>query len=81
MAVSYLILPTEDDAKARSRQGWREMLGRTKRHEDRTDLLWGWERGIDGRTALVITENRDMLSAAEKAASIDTLDPVNWPMT
>jgi hypothetical protein len=77
MAVSYLIFPSEDDAKARSRQGWRELLGRSKRHEDMTDFLWGWHVGKDGRTALVVDERRDLLTAAEKAASVDTLD-ANW---
>jgi hypothetical protein len=77
MAVSYLIMPTIEDAKNRSRQGWREVLGRNKHQIDITDFLWHWIRGTDGRTALVIQERRDMLTVAEKAASVDVLDG-NW---
>jgi hypothetical protein len=79
VAVSYLILPIVEDAKARTRQGWREVLGRNKHQIDITDFLWEWTVGIDGRTALVIDSRRDLLTALERAASVDVLDPVNWP--
>ena len=75
--MPYLIFNTKDDAVQRSREAWEAVLGRKKKPEDVTEFLWSIDVGNDGRTAIVINEKADLLTASEEIAKTETLD-TNW---
>jgi hypothetical protein len=82
--VEYLIFPTEEEAKSRTREAWETILGRTKHSEDVTEFLWGWAVGKDGQTALVIDEQSEKLTQQEETKLVVDLPKgsgANWEDT
>jgi hypothetical protein len=71
--MSYLILPTEQDAVERSRLAWESVLGRKKHVEDVTEFLWGIDVGKDGQAALIIDSGTEKLTEQEQALVISLL--------
>jgi hypothetical protein len=75
--MSYLIFNTKNEAVSRTREAWVQRLGRPKRAEDITEFLWDIAVGKDGRTAVEVKENFELLTASEGLSKTETLDG-NW---
>jgi hypothetical protein len=87
--TSYLILPTEQEAQDRSREGF-VIDTATKRGLTReatitaiadnvTKYRWAISVGVDGQTAVVIDGDEQLLTPEEQAALVPTLPEENWP--
>lgn len=59
--MPHLIYDSEDDAKQASRDVWEQVLGGPKKPENVTEFMWGWQTGLDGRSALEITEREELM--------------------
>jgi hypothetical protein len=75
--MSFLVYPTEEQAKERTRQSWVQVLGRGKNPIDVTEFLWAWRVGRDGKTVLTIDSRSDLLTPQEADLSVEVL-PVDW---
>jgi len=59
--MPYLVVGTEADAQAISREAWESVLGHPKNAKDVTEFLWAVDVGKDGRAAVVASDRQDLI--------------------